>query len=43
LAADEDVANAKKASRATEAEINDLSNQITAFSDDIKTKVVERG
>lgn len=43
LADDTDVQRAKIAARATESEINKLSDTITEFADDIKTKVVERG
>lgn len=43
LNADPDVVAAKTASRATETEINNLADQIATFSDDIKTKVVEKG
>ncbi len=42
IAADEDIQRAKETSRKTEAEINDLSDQITEFSDDVKLKVVEK-
>ena len=42
LAADDDVQAAKTASRESEAELNKLWDEINAFSDDIKTKVVER-
>lgn len=42
LAADPDVQDAKKASKATEEEINKLSDEITAFADNIKEKVVEQ-
>jgi hypothetical protein len=43
LAADEEIQAAKSKSRGTEEEINALSEEITNFSDDIKTKVVEKG
>jgi hypothetical protein len=42
LAADPEVEQAKTKSRETEKELNDLADQINSFSDDIKTKVVER-
>ena len=42
LAADNDVQTAKKASRETEAELSKLSDEITAFSDNLKEKVVEK-
>lgn len=42
LAADEDVQAAKKASRETEEALNKLWDEINAFSDDVKTKVVEK-
>jgi len=42
LAADPEVQAAKTASRETETEINNLSDEITNFSDDIKAKVVEK-
>lgn len=42
LAADQEVQDAKKASKKTEEEINNLSDEITAFADSLKEKVVEQ-
>lgn len=43
LLENEEVQMARKASKATETEINNLSDKITEFSDDIKAKIMETG